>query len=538
MTAKYRLLALVVTSCLWSSAISADQREELLTLRNTMIGMIESLVAKGSLSEEDARAMIERAEAEARQELEQIVSDETPAPDAVRVGYVPDIVKDQLRAEIKQDLREEVTEDILQQAQADSWGVPGALPAWIGDIRWTADFRIRGRTELYDDGNELNFYRNFQAINAAGGVDLAGEDALTNVSEDRERIQARVRFGMDVEISPHWYAGLRLTTTNAGNPVSRNVTFAQGESGDFEPILDLAYIHYKSKYLLFSGGRIRNPFAHTDLVWDPDLTFEGLSFTGLYPFELLGNNSRLFLTAGAFPLEEVELADQDKWLYSGQLGVQFGFGNGGRLLLASSYHDFENVAGERNQPLSRLLDYTAPSFLQKGNTLFDIRNDDDPATGLFALASDYKLLDHLLMVDSGPLLQAGERPLHLRFSANYVKNIGWDSEEIFERTGLQGIEKKNEGYQFRLEFGRPVIARAGDWRFAALFKHLERDAVLDAFTDSAFHAGGTDAEGWGLEVSLALSRNVWIELDYQTANEIDGPPLGVDLVQLDLNARF
>jgi len=80
--------------------------------------------------------------------------------------------------------------------------------------------------------------------------------------------------------------------------------------------------------------------------------------------------------------------------------------------------------------------------------------------------------------------------------------------------------------------------RFGQWRIAALYRHVERDAVVDAFTDSDFHQGGTDAEGWGIEALYGIARNTWLRARYMTANEIEGPPLGIDLLQVDLNAKF
>jgi hypothetical protein len=70
------------------------------------------------------------------------------------------------------------------------------------------------------------------------------------------------------------------------------------------------------------------------------------------------------------------------------------------------------------------------------------------------------------------------------------------------------------------------------------YKYLERDAVLDAFTDSDFHLGGTDAKGYYFGFDYAFTPRVSARIRYLSANEIDGPPLGIDVVQLDLNASF
>ena len=57
-----------------------------------------------------------------------------------------------------------------------------------------------------------------------------------------------------------------------------------------------------------------------------------------------------------------------------------------RIRVAGAYYDFSNISGTRNAFNSNLLDYTAPLFAQKGNTLFDIRNALDPdAPNLLAL---------------------------------------------------------------------------------------------------------------------------------------------------------
>jgi hypothetical protein len=62
--------------------------------------------------------------------------------------------------------------------------------------------------------------------------------------------------------------------------------------------------------------------------------------------------------------------------------------------------------------------------------------------------------------------------------------------------------------------------------------------VLDAFTDSDFHLGGTNAKGWILGGSYGITDNTYVSARYMTADEIDGPTLGIDVVQVDLNTKF
>jgi hypothetical protein len=238
------------------------------------------------------------------------------------------------------------------------------------------------------------------------------------------------------------------------------------------------------------------------------------------------------VTAGAFPVQEVDLYTNDKWLYGAQIGTEIPMGRDTRLLLAGAYYDFANVTGELNAPYSNLLDSTAPLFLQKGNTLFDIRNDLDPTTNLLALAGKYRLVTGLAQLE----LLAGHRN-HVLLNAEYVKNVGWNSAEVQALTGTY-VQAHTTGYEVGVIVGRPVVAGWGDWQSGFSYRHLQRDAVMDAFTDSDFHLGGTDAGGYIFTLEYGLAPSTFARLRYLSANAIDGPPLGIDVTQLDVVGRF
>ena len=82
------------------------------------------------------------------------------------------------------------------------------------------------------------------------------------------------------------------------------------------------------------------------------------------------------------------------------------------------------------------------------------------------------------------------------------------------------------------------MARASAWRVSFAYRYLERDAVLDAFTDSDLRLGGTDVRGFILGGEYALTPRMLLRARYLSGNEIDGPPLGIDVFQLDLNSTF
>lgn len=455
----------------------------------------------------------------------------------VRVTYVPQHVRDEIREQVRAELTPVVVQEVVAQAKAEKWGVPGALPAWVGNVKFSGDVRVRQQLDTFASDNAEFAYLDFVAVNNAGGIGKAGDDALLNTTEDRMRTRVRARVGADVRLTDSFSTGIRLATGNFEDPVSTNQTLAQS-GGRYTFGVEQAYIRYEARatedwsWFTTTVGRMANPFQTTDLLFDNDLTFEGFAATGRIGIGDRATRHNAYLTVGAFPLEEVELSSDDKWLYASQAGINWTFDNRSRLRGAVGYFHYDNITGRRNPLDSKVYDYTAPAWLQKGNALFDIRNDADPATNLFALAADYHLLNAALGYEM-PVFSG----LQLSMFADYVRNLGFDEDEVAMRTGFM-VDGRTEGYQVELALGHPRIDRLHAWRAAVRYRYLQRDAVLDAFTDSDFHLGGTDAQGYQLRGDYGLGKNVYLSLRYLSANEIDGPPLGIDVLQLDLNAVF
>ena len=61
---------------------------------------------------------------------------------------------------------------------------------------------------------------------------------------------------------------------------------------------------------------------------------------------------------------------------------------------------------------------------------------------------------------------------------------------------------------------------------------------IDAFVDSDFGLGGTNLKGYFVGGNLGLATNVWASARWMSANNIAGVPYAVDVVQVDLNAKF
>jgi hypothetical protein len=135
-------------------------------------------------------------------------------------------------------------------------------------------------------------------------------------------------------------------------------------------------------------------------------------------------------------------------------------------------------------------------------------------------------------------------PVHITLTGDYVKNIGFDAKDVFDRTGSE-YKEETDGYQLLLNVGHntfrapaDVPVKRNDWRVMLGYKYIEADAVLDGFTDSNFHLGGSDAKGWLLAGEYGIDKNAWISARYFSTDSISGPPLGIDVLLLDFIAKF
>ena len=584
----------------------AGEREELLNLKNTTVNLIDVFVQQGLLDKKKAETLVKAAKAKAaiatQQELtptpeasvssektttgnaatlEPDSSEKPKSPKSIRFAYVPEFVKDEIRQEVIAGLTNKVVTEVKQDAKKEQWGVPGALPEWINNIKITADMRLRVQDDMYASGNSTSYY-DYLNINQNGGLLAAANknQEYLNTGVDRLRFRERFRLGFDAKITERLKAGFRLTTTNQFSPVSSNQTL--GNTGQtYQVAIDRAFAQYdyldsqNNDWFSLYGGRIANPWVSTEMVYSPDLSFEG--FAGTFRWHMNQDseivkhyqpaqaNSRfglqmgpqtpdsLFMTLGAFPLQEVNLSTTDKWLFGGQIGADWLVHNDSRLKAATAFYDYENIAAKANGANTFAYDWTAPQFIQKGNTMVPINVNNGANSRctstqslfgqgcLFGLASDFKILNATIMYDF-----ADFAPIHALVSLDYAKNLGYDANRLasqfpgyFNSGGTATDNKaRTDAFQIRFDIGHPEIKRFKDWSTILAYRYIQRDAVLDAFTDNIFHQGGTDAKGWMLGGSYGLARNTSVLFRWFSTQAINGPTLNIDTVTMDLNMRM
>jgi hypothetical protein len=547
----------------------ADERAQLEQLRATTLNLIKALVDGGLLSQDKADQLL-------RQSAQTAVVP-VPTPDAgagqragvIRVPYVPESVRQQMRDEIKQE--------VLTQARTERWGNPGALPSWLNRITLEGDVRVRYQLEDWDQrnvsANEISetspgqfALTGFALQSTPGYGPLAWAPDLTNTQDRRSRMTLRARFGLTSDLLQGFKSGIRFSTGNA-QAVSTSQTLG-GSNGNFSKysvMLDRAWIQWQAYTpdITLVAGRFASPYMGSDLIWPDDINFDGAALKFKHAFN---DANAVFVNAGAFPLLEFASNTSDSWLYGAQVGAQFKPGEHSRLEFGVGYYDFRGIEGRYdarypNEPgvdQSYLGSEYKRVVRQRGNTLVRINPTDSAAVGgslvapVWGLASKFRPLTLSVAYS-----YQGWESLHVRGSFDMIENTGFDLADIRRRAQPGAdidVAKKTTAWQARVQIGSPKQELRGDWSAFLGWRRFERDAWLDAFTDTTWHMGGTNYTGWSLGGQYFVGRRTSLGLRVtSTRNLTDGrteavggvqvPNLSsarqrVDVIQLELNARF
>lgn len=541
---KMKPIALALAWTLMASNAVAGERESLEQLRNTTVGLIEALVQEGILSRDKAEALLQKAEqakqasaTEAKADAETAaVAGAVAAADnqVVRVQYVPDFVKQQLRADIEKDVMAKLNYHVEEERLK--------LPDWLDRISFEGDIRLRYEPVSFSERNAPEF---------VFASDTNRQFIMPNTTEDQDRYRVRARFGINAKISDWLTAGIRMTSGHMDNPLSPNQSI-DIRAGKLDWGLDRVFITAKPySWASVSAGRFANPFFSTDMVWDRSLAFDGAAASFMPKFN---NQWSGFGTVGAFPIDQVQKGDvnraKDKWFLGAQGGFEWTSPNQSKAKVGLAYYDFKNVEGIANNGVGVLdmrYNGTVMPYRQKGNNTFDIhRNGATQSCGFVnsggvagytsagcGLASKFRVVNLTGQIDL-----AAFDPVHVILQGDYAVNIGFDQNEILRRTGVD-YEKENVAYQVRLAVGMPEIKQRHDWQVFGAYKKLEADSVMDSFTDSDFHLGGTNAKGFILGGYYGVDKNTWLTARWLSTKEISGTlPLSIDVLQFDLTTRF
>ena len=517
-----KISTLVATMVLSTGLAQADERADLETLKQTTINLIQILVQQGVLTQAKADGLVQQAQTQAIAK----VKSAAPVAGEVRVQYVPESVRKQIT--------DTVREEVVAQAKAERWGDVNTVPEWVDRLKWSGDVRVGYENDTFSSANAPEVYFQTQ-----------GDTSVKNTLQNRDRLRMRTRLALDATVTPETSAGLRLTTGNSADPTSTTQTLGQYDN-KYTFTLDRAFVKYQSQaeqpWLTVTAGRMPSPFFSTNLVWNDNLNFEGVSVTA-DPFSSIGTRAfRPYATVGAFALQDIErstsIQASNKYLIGTQIGVDWVGSADTRAKLGLALYDYHNMAGQPNSSdAPNAYDLSSPVFIQRGNTRFNINSNVVDSSGktaspIFALASDY-----LLMNLTGSLDVNLSNPVHLMMNLDYVQNIGFDAGKVQALTGT-AVQAETVGYMVRAAVGMPSMLLRSDWQISLAYRHLEKDAVVDSFTDSDFGMGGTNNQGFVLGADYATGKNTWLTARYLSSSQISGLPYSVDVLQLYFNAKF
>ena len=564
---------------------------------NAVVNLIQMLVQKGVLTKAEAASMVAQAEREAAVARETAAAAALVAADA-DMASSGDMVVTHIPDPVKQRMQEEIKADLLQQVKSGQIALPGRM---IDErFKFAGDIRVRYAGSFFPEGNDTSgAFPDFNAINTGAPFDVAGTDfsPQLNVDEERNSMQLRARFGVEAMLDDGFSVGLRVATGNDNNPVSTNQRLG-GNGGNFSKYslwLDRAYLRWEllpptidepvpgldgkaqvaqmprgrdiDGALSLSVGRFDNPFFSPDeMMWDSDLGFDGLSLQarrevvpGVTPW----------INAGAFPIfnssfnfatnNPDKFESTDKWLFGLQGGIEFRREKQFTAKFGAAFHDFKGVEGELSDPYLPLstsdagnTDSTRPSFAQRGNTYMALRNIiPDPLNDFgtskqyqyYGLASRFQVLSYNGKVDLNFF-----EPVQVSLWGQYAVNLAHDPFDIETKAvNNRGPVAEGESYgkydggdtawSAGIQLGDSKFTEAGDWNISLGYRHVESDALVDAFVDSDF-LGGTNSEGFIVRGGVAVSPNVFFGLRWVSGNEISGPPMKSDLILFDINASF
>jgi hypothetical protein len=234
-----RLKPLIISLASLSMAIAynvvvAGERESLEQVRSTTISLVNLLVQEGVLSKAKADELLKQAsqdvaKAKEKDSLDNSQNDQSKSEQKtinekmVRVQYVPDIVKKELR----EDIKKEVMSNLNYKA-----GERLGVPDWIDRMHWEGDLRIRYQHDGYANNNPTAY--SFNSVNGTN---------VTNMTDDQDRLRIRARLGLKANVNDWLTAGVGLTTGSNTDPISPNQTMgASPNSAKYNFGLDRAYL--------------------------------------------------------------------------------------------------------------------------------------------------------------------------------------------------------------------------------------------------------------------------------------------------------
>jgi hypothetical protein len=383
------------------------------------------------------------------------------------------------------------------------------IPEWVGKMKFSGDLRLRHDTQWRDEGDD-------------------------KYSRNQERF--RLRVGFTSKPTETTEVGVRLVS-GSGSQNTTNQSADEHASGK-NIFIDKAYLTWKpDSYIEITGGKQKNPLFTSSLVWDSDVSPEGISES----FNAkISDSVNLFANLGQWFLEELNVKDTDRdvTLLVYQLGSEIKVSDNVGIQIAGTYYDFANLdeLGWSSSVLSDDGEFLGYNHKQSQQMIFDNKKKLLNEFGCWEIGAKVKIKKLL--------------PVPVSIFATYLVNEKADMDELVEKgvdpgnsdpTDLlaYGGDDRDNGWLAGVSFGSEK--KKGDWNMEYFYQELEDYAFPAVFVDSDFHGGGTNNKGHYVHGIYCLTDNIQAKATgffTKREDEAKDGKKDEDRIQLDIIVKF
>ncbi|MCL2145468.1 MAG: putative porin [Endomicrobia bacterium] len=379
-----------------------------------------------------------------------------------------------------QQIITETNEEIRQKTAS---GTNSSIPAWIQNIKFSGDIRLRYQSDWAPDVT----------------------------TRSRERL--RLRFGFEARPAENMTAafGLATSATSSGsdeNPTSTNYTF---QGFNKAPIfIDYAYLQYDIQNIgKLSAGKIKGSMATWNikqLIWDGDINPDGVTLN--LNNRKLGNGFELFGNIG--------------WLI---INGDVQESNSGRPNDMPDVYILQPGVNYKNGSFSARAALGYQQFNTKGRAPYGSN-----ATGNYlGDAARYTNLTDFRLINPAAEIKMSEAvgKYTVKVFGEYVKNL---DDSVYKND--------NEGGLYGITFGDDRISKFGDWNVTYAGRYLMSFAIPYGLGFSDAYNGRPNVRGYEIGLNFGLTKNTAFAFNYLNYDLINGNKAQQSLAQCDISYKF
>ncbi|MCB4811323.1 putative porin [Methylovorus menthalis] len=336
-----------------------------------------------------------------------------------------------------------------------------------------------------------------------------GEDTASN-GEDRTRGRYKMLLGVKTEAGD-FYSDLALSMGSGGR--SDNATFGNGNNGangKESVYVKRAMLGWKATdWLKVEAGRVANPLYTTSMVWDADLTFEGLVEKIDYKWgkvNLFGNFAQSQYRGDRQDYYNIDTSSERKTntLLAFQGGAKFDITDTVSAKAAITYTTYTSDNGTGTGAFVPGLGTTTTVGSTLGTNVTstnDIRTIEIPAELGFKLANNMKLNvfgDYVVNLDGDDRFDAAVAAATAGATRNAINAAGNDDKAWLVGVGLEQKQDKNP--------------KKGDWSAKLWYQDVGVYALDPNAVDSDFMDSKVNLKGVVFKGEYLVRDNVFLNL--------------------------